>query len=63
MLPNYSNANTKRGYTQNLRQLRPVFGPATWEIVQLVHLKVHLRQRSAKTQANRELALLSIIWN
>ena len=63
VLPNYSSAETKRGYTKNLRQLRPVFGEATWDQVDLPSLKAYLRARTAKTQGNREMALLSVIWN
>jgi hypothetical protein len=63
VLPTYENAGTKRTYAQNLRTLKPIFGTSTWDRVKLPHLKAYLKQRSAKTQANREMALLSIIWN
>lgn len=62
-LPSYKNAETRRGYAKHLRRLRPPFGPATWDQVDLPTLKAYLRARTAKTQANREMALLSIIWN
>jgi hypothetical protein len=62
-LPSYSNTETKRGYAKNLRQLRPVFGEATWDQIDLPALKAYLRARTAKTQGNREMSLLSIIWN
>lgn len=62
-LPSYTNAETKRGYSKNLRQLRPVFGEATWDQIDLPALKAYLRARTAKTQGNREMSLLSIIWN
>lgn len=62
-LPSYTNAETKRGYAKNLRWLRPVFGDATWDQVGLPDLKAYLRERVGKTQANREMSLLSIIWN
>lgn len=62
-LPSYSNPETKRGYAKNLRQLRPVFGGATWDQIDLPALKAYLRARTAKTQGNREMSLLSIIWN
>lgn len=54
---------TKRGYTKHLRRIRPVFGPAAWELVKLPALVAYLEKRAGKTQANRELALLSIVWN
>jgi hypothetical protein len=62
-LTDYTSAETRRGYTKSLRQIRPVFGPATWDQVTLKVLKDYLKARSAKTQANREMALLSVIWN
>ncbi|BEP34275.1 tyrosine-type recombinase/integrase [Variovorax sp. V59] len=62
-LLSYTNAETCRGYAKSLRQLRPPFGPATWDQVDLPTLKGYLRARSAKTQGNREMALLSVIWN
>jgi hypothetical protein len=64
VLPTYANAGTKRTYAQSLKQLRGNgVGKATWEGVTFKDLKGYLKARSAKTQANREMALLSIIWN
>lgn len=63
VLPTYENAETRRGYAKNLRKLRPAFGRATWGAVKLPHLITYLEKRKGKTQANRELALLSVIWN
>lgn len=62
-LLSYENAETRDGYGKCLRKLRPVFGPAAWESVELVHLTGYLRRRTAKTRGNREMALLQIIWN
>ena len=62
-LPKYTSAETRKGYAKNMRQLRPVFGEATWEGVDLTSLIAYLEDRSAKVQANREMSLLSIIWN
>jgi len=62
-LPLYENAETRRSYAKHLRRLRPVFGPALWHEVGLPELKGYLKQRGAKTQGNREMALLSIVWN
>lgn len=61
-LPKYENATTRRNYAQSLKTLRPVFGPATWDGIKVRTLKEYLEKRSAKTQANREIALLSVIW-
>ena len=62
-LPAYESAETRRGYTKHLRRIRPVFGAAQWSDVDMRSLKQYLEQRTAKTQANREIALLSVIWN
>lgn len=61
-LPEYENATTRRNYAQSLKMMRPVFGPATWDSVKVSTIAEYLRKRSAKTQANREKALLSVIW-
>ncbi|SFE19711.1 integrase [Paracidovorax konjaci] len=63
VLPTYESKVTKAGYTKHLRRIRPVFGPSTWDQVTLPILKAYLRKRTAKTQGNREMALLSLIWN
>ena len=61
-LPEYANATTRRNYAQSLKTLRPVFGPATWDGIRVSTIAEYLRRRTAKTQANREKALLSVIW-
>lgn len=63
VLPGYSSAETKRGYTKSLRMMRPAFGEATWDQVDMPTIKAYLKKRTAKTQGNREMALLSVIWN
>jgi hypothetical protein len=63
VLPDYDSAVTKRGYALNLKRLKPVFGPASWDRIDFPMLKTYLKKRTAKTQANRELSLLQIIWN
>lgn len=60
-LPGYS-GETLKGYTKHLRTIRPVFGPATWDGITLPVLVEYLARRSAKTQANREMSLLALIW-
>lgn len=63
VLPTYENAGTRRNYTAHLKRLRPIFGPSTWDAVEFTDLKGYLKARGAKTQGNREMALLSIVWN
>lgn len=53
---------TRKGYTRHLAVIRPVFGPATWDAVTGKEIYAYLQKRSAKTQGNREMALLSVIW-
>lgn len=61
-LPAYKKL-TKEGYTKGLRRLRPVFEGATWDGVTLQDLRAYMHARKGKTQANREVSLLSVIWN
>jgi hypothetical protein len=62
VLPNHKPV-TRRGYALNLKRIKPVFGPATWDQIDFPTLKLYLKKRTAKTQANREMSLLQIIWN
>ncbi|MFG5777984.1 integrase [Comamonas sp. J-3] len=62
-LPKYDSQETRKGYAKNLRQLRPVFEQAAWDEVDLPTLRRYLDLRTAKTQGNREMSLLSIIWH
>lgn len=62
-LPEYKSAETVRGYIKSLKQLEPVFGEALWEDVDLPTLRRYLDMRTAKTQGNREMSLLSIVWH
>ena len=63
VLPGYTSAETRRGYTKSLRMMRPAFSEATWDQVDMPTIKAYLKARTAKTQGNREMALLSVIWN
>lgn len=62
-LPKIASAETRRDYAKCLRQLRPVFGPATWASVRLPVLKAYLAKRTGRTRANREMSVLQIVWN
>lgn len=61
-LPKYINEHTHRGYSANLGTLRPVFGQMTWDEIDLPSLRQYLDLRTAKTQGNREMSLLQLIW-
>lgn len=43
--------------------MRPAFQGATWDQISLPTIKQYLKKRTAKTRGNREMALLSVIWN
>lgn len=62
VLPNL-NPVTARDYRLCLKQLKAVFGPATWDGVDFPSLKRFLRDRSAPTRANHEMRVLRVIWN
>ena len=62
-LPLYGNKETRKSFARQLRRLAPVFGESRWDDVELPHLKGYLEARSGKTQGNREMSLLSIVWN
>lgn len=62
-LPKYASEETRKGYTRDLKMMRGFFGPQTWEAITLPVLKGYLKKRTAKTRGNRELSLLSVIWN
>jgi hypothetical protein len=62
-LTGYSNSETRKSYLRQLNNIKPVFGPATWDQIGMPELKGYLKKRTAKTQGNRELAVLSIVWN
>ena len=59
----YENEETRKSYRRQLGKIKKVFGPSTWDAVGMVELKGYLKKRTAKTQGNRELAVLSIVWN
>ena len=63
VLPTYTSPVTRRGYALNLARLKPWCGSATWDAIDFPTLKAYLKKRTAKTQGNRELALLQVVWN
>lgn len=54
---------TQRDYTANLRQLSKVFGTAPIDAITPQHVAQYRDKRGAKVRANRELALLSHVFN
>lgn len=54
---------TQREFRASLKHLRLAFKTAMLDQITPKHVKQYLRRRSAKVSANREIAVLSIIWN
>lgn len=61
-LPTYDVAKTRMDYERHANRMLAWCGHLRWDQVTLPLLAKYLKARSAKTQANRELALLSIVW-
>jgi hypothetical protein len=62
-LPKYDNAETRRSYAKSLRNVEKVFGEMAWDEVTVPDLRMYLDLRKAKTQGNREMAVLSVVWS
>jgi hypothetical protein len=62
ILPTYK-ATTRTGYAKQLRHIEDAFGKATWAEVDFAVLCQYLDMRTGKTQANRELAVLKLVWD
>lgn len=60
-LPEYKD-KTREDYARQLGRIEAVFGQAAWHEVTLPALRAYLDKRTAKTQGNRELSVLSIVW-
>lgn len=60
-LPSYQD-KTRKDYTRQLGRIEPVFGKAAWHEVTVPVMRAYLDKRTAKTQGNRELSVLSILW-
>ena len=63
VIPTYSKKNTRDGYIKNLRTVEKWCGKMAWHEVTLPMLRQYLKKRTAKTQGNREMAVLQIVWN
>lgn len=56
-------AKTQHEYLAALDRLDAAFGHARPSQIKPLHIRQYLDQRSAKVAANREIALLSAVWN
>lgn len=60
-LPEYTK-KTRDDYARQLKRIEEVFGKAAWHEITLPAMRAYLEKRTAKTQGNRELSVLSIVW-
>lgn len=60
--PKYDDPETRRSYKKQLKKVEEAFGNTAWHEITLPDLRRYLDQRSAKTQGNREMSVLSILW-
>lgn len=63
VLPTYPNQDTRKSYTKQLANIERAFGQMAWHEITLPVMRQYLDARSAKTQGNRELSVLSIVWS
>lgn len=61
-LTKYEVPKTRADYGRHAKRMMLWCGSMRWESVTLPLLVEYTRRRQAKTQANRELAVLSIVW-
>lgn len=62
VLPTYDNVDTRKSYAKQLANVEAAFGQMAWHEITLPVMRQYLDARSAKTQGNRELSVLSIVW-
>lgn len=63
VLPDYKNPHTRSEYARQIGNIQAAMGQMAWHEVTLPVLCQYLDARTAKTQGNRELSVLSIVWN
>lgn len=62
VLPTYE-TGTRSQYKSYLLNVEKAFGQMAWDEVEISTLRLYLSKRSAKISANRELAVLSVVWS
>lgn len=62
VLPTYENPETRKSYAKQLANVEIAFGKMAWHEITLPVMRQYLDARRAKTQGNRELSVLSIVW-
>ena len=54
---------TQKDNTREWEMLSPVFSTCTWESIKRKHIYQYLHARTGKVRANREIKLMSAMWN
>jgi len=62
ILPTYESVNTRAQYKSYLKNIESAFGQMAWHEIEVYTLQIYLNKRSAKVSANRELAVLAVVW-
>jgi hypothetical protein len=62
VLPTYDKPETRKSYAKQLANVEAAMGHMAWHEITLPVLRQYLDARSAKTQGNREMSVLSIVW-
>lgn len=62
VLPTYGNPETRKSYEKQLANVEAWCGAMAWHEVTLPLMRQYLDKRTAKTQGNREMSVLSIVW-
>ena len=62
VLPTYKSVNTRAQYKSYLLNIEAAFGQMAWHEIEIHTLQIYLNKRSAKVSANRELAVLAVVW-
>lgn len=62
ILPTYTSVNTRAQYKTYLKNIEAAFGQMAWHEIEVYTLQTYLDRRSAKVSANRELAVLAVVW-
>lgn len=62
VLPAYKNRDTRNQYRCYLLAIEAAFGQMAWHEVRLKTLMQYIDARSAKTSANREMAVFALVW-
>ena len=62
VLPTYENLESRKQYAKQLKRVEEWCGQKAWYDITLPAMRQYLKRRSAKTQGNREMSVLSILW-